>query len=24
VGIMPEREEGNHPFGVGWETYRFK
>ena len=24
VGVMPEREEGNHPFGVGWETYRFK
>jgi len=24
VGVMPQAEEGNHPFGQGWETYRFK
>jgi len=23
VGIMPQSEESNHPFGAGWETYKF-
>ena len=22
VGIMPEAQEGIHPFGIGWETYK--
>ena len=22
VGVMPEREDGHHPFGPGWETYK--
>ena len=24
VGHMPQEEDSNHPFGEGWETYRFK
>ena len=24
VGHMPQQEDSNHPFGEGWETYRFK
>jgi hypothetical protein len=23
VGHMPQQEDSNHPFGVGWETYKF-